>query len=659
MIGKVLGGRYEILSRLGGGGMAVVYRAKDHLLGRVVAVKVLREQDDQDDDFVSRFHCEARAVASLSHPNVVNIYDVGQDGDIHYIVMECVHGETLKGYIQRRGPLPPDEAVAIGVQILSALAHAHENGIVHRDIKPQNILIGKHGEVKVTDFGIARAKTANTITHTGSMIGSVHYLSPEQARGGVADEKSDLYSFGVVLYEMLTGQVPFTGDSPISVALKHLQAEFVPPRRLRPEIPQSLENVVRRALAKNPRHRYASAEAMLEDLKTALSPERQNEPVWEPPIDEEDLEETKVLPTVGGVVEAVPTRSADAPGGSGEGADEADGAARAEAAKGPNRRQRAVRVLGWTLAIFIGLVFGLLGFNYAMGLLIVPDVTVPRVEGMHVNLAKKKLEEAGLSADVVPRSSNEVERDVVIRQEPSAGMVVKKGRTVTLYVSQGPEKVEMPDVRGLTRSQAEQLLSAFLSRTVDEEYSDEVPPGHVIRQEPAPGDRVVPQETRVRLVVSKGRETIAMPSLAGLTLAEAEATLQKHNLKLGSVREERSYWPKGTVFRQYPYNAGDNVQPGASVDVWVSGGLKDDAVEVVEEVLVLPEGGKADVTVQVQDARGVPLTVVSRTVSRPETVEVPLILAPHADGVIQVYQNGRLVNRQTVRYRDVIESDKT
>lgn len=659
MIGKCLGGRYEILSRLGGGGMAVVYRAKDHLLGRIVAIKVLREQDDQDDDFVSRFHREARAVASLSHPNVVNIYDVGQDGDIHYLVMECVHGETLKEYIQRRGPLPPEEVVAIGVQILSALVHAHESGIVHRDIKPQNILIGKYGEVKVTDFGIARAKTANTITHTGSMIGSVHYLSPEQARGGIADEKSDLYSVGVVLYEMLTGQVPFTGDSPISVALKHLQADFVPPRRLRPEIPQSLENVVRRALAKDPRHRYASAEAMLEDLKTALSPERQNEPVWEPPIDEEDLEKTKVLPAVGVAAEEEPRPSDGTAGEPGERAEKSKPVASGEAAGKARGQRRVVRLLGWVLAVSLGLVFGLLGFNYAMGLLIVPDVTVPRVEGMHVDLAKKKLEEAGLVADVVSRHSNEVERNLVIRQEPSAGMVVKKGRTVTLYVSQGPEKVEMPDVRGLPRSQAEQLLSAFLSRTVDEEYSDEAPPGHVIRQEPAPGDRVVPQETRVHLVVSKGRETVTMPSLAGLSLAQAEDTLRKHGLKLGSVREERSYWPKGTVFRQYPYNAGDNVQPGASVDVWVSGGLKDGAVEVVEEVLVLPQDGPVDVTIKVQDARGVPLTVASRTVSRPQTIEVPLILSPDADGVIQVYQNGKLVRRQTVRYRDVVENGGT
>ncbi len=235
MEGRKLGGRYEILYRVGGGGMAVVYKAKDLLLNRYVAIKVMNESLSNDTEFIRRFSREAQAAASLSHPNVVNVYDVGREGHIHYIVMEYVEGPTLKEYIQENGPLPPEDAVHIASQICDALAHAHDNQIIHRDIKPHNILLGKNGRVKVTDFGIARAATSSTITQTGSVMGSVHYFSPEQARGGVIGEKSDLYSLGIVMYEMVTGELPFDGDSAIGIALKHLQEPVVAPRELRPE----------------------------------------------------------------------------------------------------------------------------------------------------------------------------------------------------------------------------------------------------------------------------------------------------------------------------------------------------------------------------------------------------------------------------------------
>ncbi|WP_241154435.1 Stk1 family PASTA domain-containing Ser/Thr kinase [Staphylospora marina] len=287
MEGKKLGGRYEVLSRIGGGGMAVVYKAKDLLLGRYVAIKILSESLSNDSEFIRRFSREAQAAASLSHPNVVNVYDVGRDGYTHYIVMELVEGPTLKQYIQERGPLPPQEAAAIAVQICDGLAHAHDNQIVHRDIKPHNILLGSNGRAKVTDFGIARAASSSTITQTGSVMGSVHYFSPEQARGGVIGEKSDIYSLGIVLYEMLTGEIPFDGDSAISIALKHLQEIPEDPRTLNPSIPEAMARIVLRALEKDPNKRFASAREMMKELQVAARMEPAVNADWMSPRKQE------------------------------------------------------------------------------------------------------------------------------------------------------------------------------------------------------------------------------------------------------------------------------------------------------------------------------------------------------------------------------------
>lgn len=280
MEGKRLSGRYEILNRIGGGGMAVVYKAKDMSLHRNVAVKVLSESLSNDSEFIRRFSREAQAAASLSHPNIVNVYDVGRDGYTHFIVMELVEGPTLKQYIQEQGPLSVEEAAEIAIQICDGLSNAHENGIVHRDIKPHNILLGSNGRVKVTDFGIARAASSSTITQTGSVMGSVHYFSPEQARGGVITEKSDIYSLGIVLYEMLTGQIPFDGDSAIAIALQHLQEPVVDPRSINPEIPDNIVKILLRSLEKDPEMRYTSVRAMMQDIRYALQMGQRNEFTW-------------------------------------------------------------------------------------------------------------------------------------------------------------------------------------------------------------------------------------------------------------------------------------------------------------------------------------------------------------------------------------------
>ncbi|EJW17525.1 serine/threonine-protein kinase PrkC [Paenibacillus alvei DSM 29] len=306
MIGTILSGRYEIITRIGGGGMALVYKALDNLLNRYVAVKVLRQQFVHDEEFIRRFRREAQSAASLSHPNVVSIYDVGQEEDTHFIVMEYVEGHNLNEIILERAPLQVDESIRISTQICDALDHAHQNHIIHRDIKPHNILIGRNGRVKVTDFGIARAVTSSTITQTGSVVGSVHYFSPEHAKGVSTGEKSDLYSLGIVLYQMLTGQLPFLGESPISVALKHLQEPFDEPRAVNPHIPQSVENVILKSMRKNPAERYQSAAEMMRDLETCLLPERLNEPkiTFKPRPMYDDDQETRVMPAIRSTGEA-------------------------------------------------------------------------------------------------------------------------------------------------------------------------------------------------------------------------------------------------------------------------------------------------------------------------------------------------------------------
>ncbi|MDP4171455.1 MAG: Stk1 family PASTA domain-containing Ser/Thr kinase, partial [Bacillota bacterium] len=295
IIGKRINGRYKILDMVGGGGMANVYLAHDMILDRDVAVKMLRLDFANDEEFIRRFHREAHSATSLAHPHIVNIYDVGEEDDLYYIVMEYVEGQTLKQYIQQNSPLRVEDAVKIMKQLTSAISHAHHNHIVHRDIKPHNILVDRDGNVKITDFGIAMALSATSITQTNSVMGSVHYLSPEQARGGMANRKSDIYSLGIVMFELLTGRLPFSGESAVSIALKHLQSETPSVRRWNPDIPQSVENIVLKATAKDPFHRYNSVDAMEEDLQTAMYPIRANEAKFTIPLDDEA---TKAIPVI-------------------------------------------------------------------------------------------------------------------------------------------------------------------------------------------------------------------------------------------------------------------------------------------------------------------------------------------------------------------------
>ncbi len=432
MIGRQLGGRYEILERVGGGGMAIVYKGLDILLHRHVAVKVLRQQYVHDEEFIQRFRREAQAAASLSHPNVVSIYDVGQEEDVHYIVMEYIEGTTLNDLIKTRAPLQVEEAVHIAGQICDALDHAHHNQIIHRDIKPHNILIGKNGRVKVTDFGIARAVTSSTITQTGSVVGSVHYFSPEHAKGTPTGEQSDLYSLGIVMYQMLTGRLPFLGESPISVALKHLQEDVEEPRKVNPLIPQSVENVILRAMRKSTTERYRSAKEMLGDLESCLLPHRRNEPKVNFLDDDElDEERTRVMPALRPDQFTIDRSSLQAAEDDED--DEEEPAA-------PRKKKRWVK----PLVIILVLLAVLGGMWYAVGVVkakvMIERVDVPTVVGLQLVQAQQMLHDAKLESEFeYVKDDKNSPKDTVVRQSHS-DMKVNVGSKITLYVSQGPDK---------------------------------------------------------------------------------------------------------------------------------------------------------------------------------------------------------------------------
>ena len=419
MLGKILGGRYELLEKIGVGGMAVVYKAKCHLLERYVAVKILRPELVENEEFVARFKRESQSAASLSHPNIVNIYDVGQEGDIHYIVMEYVDGKTLKEYIHEKGRLSSEEAVRICSQICSALYHAHNNNIVHRDIKPQNILLGRDGTAKVADFGIARAVTSATVTMAGAnVMGSVHYFSPEQARGGYVDKKSDIYSLGIVLYEMMTGVVPFEGDSAISVALKHIQEKVTPPEEINPDIPKSIQYIIERAIEKDLSKRYGDAEEMLSDLKRALK-EPEGEYVKR---FAEDDQATRILPVIHDPGDPEGERIEESRNGlSREPEDE----------KVSDKKRNRIWIgisVGIVVVVFFVL-FLLLRGIYLQNF-VRQDTTVPGVLENDEETANEMLRNKGLIMKVVERRNDDtVPEGRILSQDPTEGRPVAYGKS--------------------------------------------------------------------------------------------------------------------------------------------------------------------------------------------------------------------------------------
>ncbi|MFO7262800.1 MAG: hypothetical protein A6D91_00060 [Bacillaceae bacterium G1] len=575
MIGHVLNGRYQVIKRIGSGGMATVYQGLDLQELRFVSIKMLKEQFVHDEAFTRRFQREAEAVSRLSHPNIVQFYDIGQENGVPYIVMEYVEGESLKEKISRQAPLPVEEAVRIAMQICDALAYAHRQQIVHRDIKPHNVLITDDGQVKVTDFGIAQASSEATITH-GTVLGSVHYCSPEQAKGAIVTGQSDLYSLGVVLYEMVTGELPFSGDTPVTVALKHLQEPYPPAYEKNRLVPRSLENVLARALAKDLRQRYQTAEQMRDDLALVLQPGGEVAP---PPAFSEDEQATRLMPSLPkSYVGAPEERPSDE-----EGTGSAESSSR-------RRVKRRMTVFLSVLAVLV--LLGGWGWHQLQAKWVVPEVVTPDVVGLPAEEAVRLLTEAGLNVERFEVENELVPAGHVVRQDPPGQLKVKSNRTVRIWVSTGPPSVVLPALEGSSRQEAAaELENLGLAYEIIEEYSQRVPKGYVIRHEPAARSTVIPGQTTVKLVVSAGPEMLTMINLRGLSLKEAEARLLEMELSLGRVYTQASTAAQGTVLRQFPYEPGDPVPVGASVDLWVSSGKvpEDEQFDGLQDEL--PESG--------------------------------------------------------------------
>jgi beta-lactam-binding protein with PASTA domain/predicted Ser/Thr protein kinase len=565
----IIDGRYRVLRRLGSGGMADVYCAEDQQLGRRVALKLLYRRLAEDQQFVERFRREASSAAGLQHPNVVGIFDRGEWDGTYYIAMEFIPGRTLKDVIRERGPAPPEAAVDIVLQILRAARYAHQRGIVHRDIKPHNVLIDEDGRVKVTDFGIARAG-ASDMTETGSVMGTAQYLSPEQAQGRPVDARSDLYSIGIVLYELLTGRVPFDADSPVTVALKQVSEAPVPPSELNPAIPPALESVVLRAMEKDPARRFANADEFIDALLS-----RKVEELPPPP------------PPVGPVEEIV---------------EEED------------RRARR-----WWLWLLILLALAAIAFGL-YSLLRPEQVEVPNVIGRNSATASQILQNRGFEVRQNTIQSADVPRDRVAGQSPRPGELADKGSTVTINVSGGPGEVAVPDVVGLPRGKAvDQLRSAGLDSKIEQEFSDQVRKGRVIESSPAPGT-TVERGSAVTLRVSRGPEQSQVPDVTGESEDNARSAIEGAGLRVGKVTEEESDKDPGTVIAQSPA-AGKKVAKGTAVDLTVAKPVR--VPDVVDEQ-------EADARKALEDA-GFVVRVRDREVALAEEDGVVLEQSPAAD----------------------------
>ncbi len=657
MIGHNLGGRYEILTQIGGGGMALVYKAHDTVLNRNVAIKVLRQQFVHDEEFIRRFRREAQSAAALSHPNVVSIYDVGQEDDTHYIVMEYVEGSNLNEVIIERAPLQADEAVRIAVQIADALDHAHQNHIIHRDIKPHNILLGKNGRVKVTDFGIARAVTSSTITQTGSVIGSVHYFSPEHAKGINAGEKSDLYSLGIVLYQMVTAKLPFLGESPISVALKHLQETFEEPRTLNPHIPQSVENVILKAMRKNPSERYHSAHEMQLDLDGCLRADRRNEPkiTFAP---NHDLDETRVMPAIRSEhrIESTAQRRETA---TSQGSDSQPRSTEAQkAAKG---WKRPLTVVGITVLI---LAFIISGFIWLLGRLDVAEVEVPYVVGKQLNEARQMIEEAGLKVEepIIRETHPDIPIDEVIDQTKT-NMRVKQGSLIKLTVSDGPKQEVLPDYVGKQIQMAIDELKALGvtdNQIKTEAVFSEKDQNTILQQTPGAGENFDPTKENFVFMISKGRETVPMPNLIGETLEEAKELIKASELVLEDkdILYSPSYLhEKGRVLEQSPFAAKEPTTKGTKITITVSSGPPDDTKKHQFNVMISPaEAGKTStVKIMYSDATGEEMEWGTRQITETQTYTVTVLVAPDTEASITVIRDDQFIDRKAITYDEIAQ----
>jgi eukaryotic-like serine/threonine-protein kinase len=542
---RVLNGRYEIDSVLGQGGMAKVFRGTDQVLGRTVAIKVLSPQFADDAQFVARFRREAQAAAALNQPNIVGVFDTGSQGDVHFIVMEYVEGRTLRDVIRAEGPLLPERAAEIADAVARALETAHEAGMVHRDIKPGNIMLTSDGEVKVMDFGIARTSTGDTLTQTAAVLGTASYLSPEQAQGHPVDARSDLYSLGCVLYEMTTGRPPFSGDSPVAIAYKHVKDDPVAPSRINPDVPSDLEAVILKSMAKNPANRYQTAAEMRQDLGRLM----QGLPTLATPVMAGDPTEMLTRPEDGTAVYTggIPPEEEE-------------------------RRRR--RWVPWVIGLILLAALGALAFFLLSGPAEPQFVRVPDVVGQTEDAAVRELESAGLDIRIRREFNRQFDQGEVFQQQPAAGRRIETGSAVTISVSRGVQQVEVPNVIGQSQDDAEAAIADAGLRVGDvgDEFSDQ-PEGTVIGQSPDPGTEV-DRGSAVSITVSAGPATVAVPDIRCQDKASARAAVRDAGLEYqegGKTFSEECDGASGVVIEQNPA-PGTQVQPGTTVTTTVSRG---------------------------------------------------------------------------------------
>ena len=601
-LGTMLSGRYEVLKRVGSGGMADVYMAKDHKLNRNVAVKVLKSEYVEDEKFLKKFETEAQAVARLSHPNIVNIYDVGMEDGINYIVMELAEGITLKEYIRKKGYLSPKETVEISTQIASAISHAHKNHIIHRDIKPQNILVSDTGIIKVTDFGIAKATSSNTVTSTATAMGSVHYISPEQAKGRFCDEKSDIYSLGITMYEMVTGHVPFDHENGVTIALMHLQNEITPPSQIRDGIPDSLEKIILKCTMKKPEERYQTADDLIADLRLVFEDTSGGYVGVVPAIDDSPT----IMIDQNELTQRINTPKKDQKIQQEEPLkDEEQNAYLDEDDEEESGMNSKIEKLVIVLAAVVGAIIlisiivfvvkssgvfksGKSTTTTSIGTTAESNdteskkYTVDNYIGMSLSAAREKID-GKFKIKVEEEYSADYAKDLVIRQDPESDTELEEGKTLTLVVSKGTrteDKVSVPKVVGKRESSAKsELEAAGLKVSVKTKYSTDVAKGKVISQSPGSGNQVTKNSTVV-ITVSQGEKPetmVRVPNLRYCTESEARSELKNSNLVLGNVLTEYSdSVEKGLVIRQ-TVSSGSKVKEGTAVGIYVSLGPRQTA----------------------------------------------------------------------------------
>ena len=558
---KVLAGRYELLERIGEGGMSVVYKAKDKLLNRFVAIKILKPEFINDHKFIDSFRRESQAAASMSHPNIVNIYDVGKEGNIHYIVMELIDGRALSDYIREQGPMPYPKVIAIAKQIAAALSFAHQNHIIHRDVKPHNIMMTPGGTAKITDFGIAKAVNAATISDsTDGIIGSVHYFSPEQARGGYVDEKSDIYSLGIVMYEMLTGNVPFDGDNPVNIALMHINSEMTPPSQLVDGVPPALEHIIMKCTDKYPVNRYASADELIEALNNL-----------------EFINSVVGTSVLMGNEQTGKAGNPDGPAAETSYYDEDDDIDREVRRLEKKKKKKGGRGNGGRVVLIIAIILAVLAGAaaacYALGLFGGKEIETPDFTGMTVAEAQEEASKYDLKVKKTDEIVNEeVEAGRILGQDPEPGEVIKTKSTISVTISSGPGDGEIPDVMGMSESDARTAIEAAGFKCNVTTQASEKNTGTIISQDPSGGTKAE-KGTTVELVASDGSLSRAtMPYVVGKKLSKAESALKKADLRVGNVDYDYSdTYSEGEVMWQQ-YDSGDKLDKNTSVNLMVSMG---------------------------------------------------------------------------------------